>query len=242
MFNLKKELTDLFFPQKFTCNFCGREVFGKTAVCKDCEETLPYNDQAVCYRCGSKTPFPVEFCDRCSGKDWRADKSRSVFVYAPPVSFALQRLKYENQRYLAEFFAEFLYPLYMREIPACEVIIPVPLPEERLKERGYNQSGLIAERLSEKINVPVRDDIILKRKEAKSQVGLNARQRWANVSESFSVAKNARIDFKTALIVDDVLTTGATVNGIAKLLKGKGVEEVYSLTVANTLLDKRINT
>lgn len=242
MIKFKKFLVDTFFPRKLTCNFCGREVFGDVAVCEYCKNSLPYNDGFCCFRCGRKTPIATEACESCSGREWFVDKARSAFNYDKPVSYAIHRFKYDNGRFLGEFFAEYLYPLYMKDFPACDCVIPVPISKERMKDRGFNQSELLAKGVSEKTGIPLYSDVVYKSKETERQVGLNARERMINLAGSFSVKNGNKIKGKTALLIDDVLTTGATSNYIAKILKKHGAEEVYLLTIASTGRKERIKT
>ncbi len=233
MIDFKKNILELVFPRKTTCNFCRREVFGNTALCEDCKNSLPYNDGFFCFRCGRKTPNPTEACESCSGKEWFVEKARSAFCYDAPISYAIQKFKYENGRYFGEFFAQYLFPLYLKSFPACDCIIPVPVSEERMKERGFNQSLILAEYLSEKTGVPIYDDVVYKKRETEHQVGLSAKERLNNLSGSFAVKHGKEIEGKICLIVDDVLTTGSTANVIAKQLKKHGATDIYLITVAS---------
>ena len=133
---------------------------------------------------------------------------------------------------------KFSLKICLREFVAADVLVPVPMTEERRKSRGYNQAELIAENLSGLINVPVSDKAV-KIKETERQATLNAKERAENLKGSFKAYKK---DFrnKSVAIVDDVLTTGATADELARVLKRAGAGKVYVLTVASVALDKEL--
>ena len=100
-----KELKEILFPRALTCSLCRREVFHDEPFCKECISSLPYNDGPICDHCGRKTSSAAAYCDSCREKNIRFDKARSSFCYEKPISYALQRLKYENAKLLANAFS-----------------------------------------------------------------------------------------------------------------------------------------
>ena len=152
-----------------------------------------------------------------------ADGFAAGLIYSEETAIAVHRLKYGNARYLAPFFISFL------ELPAdwtFEAIIPVPLHKRRLRRRGYNQSALLAEALSERIGVPVREELIRRTRNTKTQTSLNARRRARNLRGAFAASPEAK--GMRLLLIDDVRTTGATLSECARALREAGAAAVYA--------------
>ena len=233
MEKLKEVLRKVFFPPNYTCNYCGREIFSKRAVCDECKNTLPYNDGYICDRCGRKTFAPVSYCDSCKGKELYFDIARSAYTYEKPINYALMNLKYNNFKYLAKEFAKDLKNIYLKTFYPCDVITFVPTSKEKIKERGYNQSEMIAVALSEELSLPVVCDAVIKTHDTESQVGLSQKERLINLSGSFSIKKRKAVRNKTVLLIDDVLTTGTTATLVSEKLKKAGATSVFVLTVAS---------
>ena len=230
--SLRKVLTELFFQVNYTCNSCGKEIFNGEYFCDDCEKILPYIKTERCDHCGRITAYSVNYCNSCIEKNINFDKARSAFDYEMPISALIKGFKYDGKRYLSEVFANELKKIYVREFMLADVIVYVPMTEERLKERGYNQAELIAEELSELISVPVSHNALKKTRETPRQANLTKQERRNNLRKSFTAYKN-EIEGKNVLLIDDVLTTGATADIISMLLKRKGAKTVTVLTVAS---------
>lgn len=218
------------FYEKWTCNICGVEVFN-TAFCPDCASSLSVIKDNKCKHCGRIAYSPVEFCDSCKTQNLDFDRARSLYEYKAPVSTLIQNFKYENKRYLARVLAGEFFNLYKQEEFAPDIITFVPMHEERLKERGYNQAELLAKELSVIVRVEVKE-VVSKIKETERQANLTFEERIKNLQGSFKVSKEEVKD-KKILLIDDVLTTGSTVNAISKLLKQAGAKSVYVLTIAS---------
>lgn len=233
---LKKTLIKIFCPENYTCSFCDREVFDGKPVCEDCLKTLPFNDGFICGRCGRATKSPTEYCDDCKRSRIYFDGARSAYIYAPPVSGAIKALKFSGKKYFAREFAAVMAKVYYKAYFNCEVIVPVPSSPSRIKEKGYNQSELIAAALGELTDIPVIN-AVAKKRETESQVGLTEKERYSNLSGSFKVVDAEAIKGKKVLIVDDVMTTGTTLNVMAETLKKAGANEVYGITAACALRD-----
>lgn len=234
--NIKEYLKRALFPIDLTCAACGKEIFKNGYFCDDCLKTLPFITEKRCNHCGRAAPYFTEYCDSCIERNLNFDKACSVYEYLLPISKLIKDLKYENKRYIAEILAKDLAKKYLLEFIAADVLVPVPMTEEREKSRGYNQAELLAESLSKLINVPVFPRAI-KVKETERQATLTAKERAENLKGTFKAYKK---DFcgKSVAIVDDVLTTGATSDELARVLKRAGAKEVYVLTVASVALNK----
>ena len=136
--SLRKVLTKLFFQVNYTCNVCEKEIFTGDYFCADCLKSLPEIKQDKCEHCGRITSFPVEYCDSCMQKNINFDMARSLYDYVMPINSLIKTFKYDGKRYLAEVFANKLRDLYVKEFITADVIVYVPMTNERLKERGYN--------------------------------------------------------------------------------------------------------
>lgn len=233
---IKKVAKKLLFPVNYTCNVCGKEIFDGAYFCSDCENHLPRIKQAKCNHCGRITPYAVTSCDSCVERNSNFDKARSVFDYSNPIDGLIKDFKYNGKRYLSEVFANELKTIYYSEFVQADVIVYVPMTDERLRKRGYNQARLLAEELSEILNVPVVHNAVVKTKETERQANLSRDERRVNLSKTFKAYKK-EINGKSVLLVDDVLTTGATCDLISELLKKKGAKEVTVFTVASVQIN-----
>lgn len=224
-------LSKILFSEKWTCNLCGREVFDGV-FCQDCLDKLPFNDGEICFHCGRHVKVSENYCLTCKGKLTSIDKGRSVFRYKDEVAFLIKKFKYENGQYLAKVFAPYLEKLYLKNYFNADFIVFVPMTDKALKERGYNQTELLANELGKLISVPV-NNVLVKVRETERQATLDREGRIKNLSGAFKVIDKKAIENKTVLIIDDVTTTGSTAEVIASLLKNKGADKVYLLTVAS---------
>jgi ComF family protein len=155
---------------------------------------------------------------------------RSYAQYEGPLLRALLHLKYRPNRRLAAVFAGWLSDLLKREGWRVSNIVAVPLAASRLRQRGYNQAGLIAHALSRMIELPYDAGALRRIRETPSQVGLDPAERWLNVAGAFKARSHEQ--GHVVLIVDDLFTTGATLAACTSALLENGAEQVYGLTVA----------
>ena len=210
---------------------CGREIF-EGDFCKECKDSLPFNDKKICDHCGRAVKFAEDYCSTCKGTLVSLDKCRSVFNYQPPISTLIKKMKYDNCRYLADVFSSYLSSLYFKNYFNADYLTYVPMTEKARKKRGYNQSQLLAQSLSAKIGVPVAHCVV-KTKETTRQAKLNRADRLKNLIDVFKINDKKLIKDKKVVIVDDVTTTGATSQAVAELLKKAGALQVYLITVAS---------
>ena len=234
---VKKVLKNFFFANfndlNWTCEVCGREIFEDKYFCDECYKSLPFLTDKICDHCGRRTPYAVNYCLSCKNKQTAMTVARSVFDYEMPVTLMIHRLKYRERRYLAKIFAVYMADVYFKNYFNSDVIVYIPMFKKDERKRGYNQAKLIAEELSEIINVKIAEDTLVKVKKTKHQVGLNREERLKNLKDSLKIKSAKEIKGKSVLIVDDVMTTGATVETAAELLKRRGAKEIKVLTVAS---------
>jgi competence protein ComFC len=224
--SLKKAALDLFFPR--WCVGCGREG---GYICDDCRRSLTFILPPVCPRCGR----PLDAGDECRGcvsLPAEIDGIRAPFVFNGVIRRAIHELKYRNLRSLAPSLARLLYD-YLVAIPLPgDVLVPVPLHRKRLRERGYNQSGLVAVELGRLTGVPVVTDCLVRRDYTPPQArSAGVDERHENVAGAF-VCLDDRLKDRRVILIDDVSTSGSTLNACAVALKAAGASSVWGLVIA----------
>lgn len=234
---LYKFLLNLIFVPK--CIFCKKILSLETDffVCEDCLKTLPYVKGFVCKICGKPIDmvYGNPLCFDCKNNKIYFEKAISVFFYEKNVRNAVISLKFHKNTFVAKTLAGYMAEK-AREFKEIDYITFVPLHKKRLKKRGYNQSFLLAQKISENQNIPILENLLIKSVETKVQSSLSKKERIQNIKNSFEVNKEIDIKNKVLLLVDDVLTTGATANECAKMLKKSGAKRVFVLTLAVTKL------
>lgn len=218
----------------YQCRLCHREVFNGEKFCLSCQKDIAENDQSICLNCGRKTSVTTVRCFSCS-YDWHVDKARSAYLYDGNVSLAVKKFKYRNKRYLGDVFVEKLREIYLKNEFNADVITFVPVTKSQRFFRSYNHSEYLAKKLSLAVGVECLE-LLKKIKDTDNQFRLSKDERRKNLKGSFEATKNVDLNGKRILIVDDVLTTGATSDEIARILKKRGAKSVYLLTVASTVL------
>lgn len=214
---------DLLFP--IQCAGCTRHG---TIWCQDCDSQLVRIEPPLCEQCGLERPTAGR-CPSCRQRK-PALKIRSYARYTGRLVQALLALKYRPDRKLAGVMGDWLASLLERESWEPTLIVPVPLGPRRRQQRGFNQAELLAEALSRRAAVPMRSDLLRRARETRSQVGLDRRERWRNVTAAFD-AQAGRLRGEAVLLVDDLTTTGATLSACAEALHEVGVEDVWGLTI-----------
>lgn len=225
--------SEIMFNPALTCSICRCDVFDERVFCEDCLKTLPYNNVCVCTKCGRKSKGNFEVCFTCKSDMPFYKEAKSAFVYDEPVSSLIKRLKYDNDKYIGDELAYFMAEAYIKYFFASDFLIPVPLHEKALNARGYNQALLLAEGVGKRLNVPVLDGVLIKHKESQRQATLDKKERIENLKNTFKVVDKKLIKGKDITVIDDVLTTGSTVNEITRVLYAAGAGEVKVLTAAS---------
>lgn len=226
---LKGTVLDFFFPR--WCVGCGREG---EFICASCRRSLSRVMPPLCPKCGKPQPSGV-CCPACVGWQARIDGIRSPFRFDGVMRQAIHQLKYRNLRALAQELAELLRDYLTASPMPGEVVVPVPLHRKRLRERGYNQSSLLAKELGKLIKLPVIDDCLIRQRHAPPQARtLTVEERRSNVDGAF-VCRDRRLLGKQVLLIDDVSTSGATLDACAAALKAAGAISVWGLVLAREI-------
>ena len=226
-------LNKYFYNPDWKCLVCGKEIFEGQNFCDDCKKELPYNDGPICDHCGRKVIAFENYCSTCKNVLVDLDCSRSAFSYAYPINKLIKDAKYNNAVYVIDYFAKQLSSVYFQNYFNADYLVFVPMTEDAKRKRGYNQSEILANKLSERINVPVLD-CLKKVKATQRQATLGRAERLKNLDDAFRVIDKKSVVGKSILIVDDVTTTGATSQVIASRLKKAGAKIVNLITVAST--------
>jgi len=231
-----RRLLDMLYPR--SCIGCGKsspETFSH--MCWDCWSDTLRVEPPFCDLCGDPVAGAIDHdfvCYACSAEKPAFDAARSVVRYDGAVGEALRRLKYEKALWLAPDLAEMLRNGIRAEYPGLEFdwIVPVPLYHVRRRERGYNQSAVLSFELARRIGCKPRPGLLRRIRPTSTQTHLTAPQRLSNVQHAFQTRRGTALEGRRVLLVDDVMTTGATVNACAKALKKGGAKTVHVITVA----------
>jgi ComF family protein len=197
----------------------------------ECQQRVQILNGTVCEVCG----IPQDSSGVCAA--CRADRPhfhalRAWTVFEDPVRKALHKLKYYRNFSLGDALAAQMFAFTKELNWQPDILIPIPLGRQRMKERGYNQSAMIAEPLAMALDIEFTPKALMRRKETRSQVGLSKQERQKNVLGAFQAAG---VSGKTVLVLDDVSTTGSTLSSSAEALFSVGAKDVYALTVARAL-------
>ena len=186
---------------------------------------------SLCPRCGKPQPSGI-LCPSCVGWQARIDGIRSSVRFDGVIRQAIYQLKYRNLRALTAPLAKLLNDYLSTNPVPGEVLVPVPLHQKRLRERGYNQSSLLAQELGKLINLPVVSNCLIRQRHALPQVRTSTMdERWSNVADAFTCCDH-RLRGKQVLLIDDVSTSGATLDACAAALKTAGAISVWGLVLA----------
>jgi competence protein ComFC len=223
---LKGMALDFLFPQR--CVGCGGEG---SFLCEACQRSLPRISPPVCPRCG-RPEANGQLCSGCA--EWSAaiDGIRSPFRFEGVVREAVHQLKYRNLRALVPSLSEMLDDYLKTLTLPADVLVPVPLHRKRLRERGYNQSLLLARGLGRLNSLPVVDNCLIRRKNTPPQARTSTvEERRDNVVGVFD-CRDGRLRGRQVLLIDDVATSGATLDACAAVLKASGAVSVWALVLA----------
>ncbi|WP_230976323.1 ComF family protein [Pseudothauera nasutitermitis] len=219
-------LADLLLPQD--CFVCGAPARAE-ALCPACRDELPAQGPSVCPCCALPSPSGA-LCGECQCSPPDFDATHALYRYAFPVDRMVQGLKYHRRLALARFFAGRLvdgYPPF-----EADLLLPMPLHARRLAERGFNQAVEIARPLARAWRLPLDVNGVRRVRDLPAQAGLSRAARTANLRKAFACRRD--LAGMRVLVVDDVMTTGASLRELARVLKAHGAARVENLVVART--------
>lgn len=228
---IRKHVLQLLFPVR--CPVCDDIVtpYGEK-ICLGCMEKLKLLAPPWCMRCGRKLKEEGEYCEDCQRKVHTFARGRALYEYHS-VAAAIYRMKYGGRQEYAEFFGEEMGRYlgnFIRDTNP-DGLIPIPLHRRRLNKRGYNQASLLANALGAYMGIPVYDKLLRRTKNTKPLKLQNPSERQNNLKKAFIMTRND-VKLKSILLVDDIYTTGSTIDEVTRVLKQNGVEQVYFVTLA----------
>lgn len=228
--NIIEKCLGVLYPQ--TCCFCGK--ISKEHICKECIEKITYIEEPVCKKCGKPIRYKeTEYCGDCEKTAFSYEQGKSVWLHTDVVRWSIYQFKYHNRRIYGKFYAQELFRIYGGWVRQnkIDVIIPIPLHKKRQRKRGYNQSELIARQLGKLLHLPVNAKAVVRKRNTKPQKELSHKERRHNLKEAFCVTKHWK-GKGNVLLIDDIYTTGNTIDSVAKLLRQKGADKVWFLTIS----------
>ena len=228
-----QKLTNAFFPA--VCPICGKIPDGGRKICGECRKDIVVIGNPKCVKCGK--PLMSEerlYCNDCSRKKHFFEKGASVFEYSGVFRESLYRFKYGNAREYADFYGSVAADIYGRTVIGWKihVIIPVPMYYRKEIKRGYNQAQVFAKSLSRYTHIGINEKCLIRKKNTLPQKELSDEMRKENLFKAFGVDKDQMSGCKNVLLVDDIYTTGSTIDACAKVLLAAGAERVYFICIS----------
>jgi ComF family protein len=234
--SLLGSLVDFIFPP--FCAACHRRLAGseRGAICEGCWQLVDHWPPGACQRCGAalEPEAKPRLCPNCRIDQWPCSDARAVGPFSGTVAEAIHLLKYSDHRNVARRLAGMMSesiggdPGYR----SADLVLAVPLHPARRRERGFNQAQLLADGLSRQLAIPTDEVAVARKRNTGTQTRLNRQERLENVKEIFKVNKPALVQGRTIILIDDVLTTGATIGSCGRSLLAAGASEVLALTAA----------
>lgn len=229
MFNL----LDWIYPRH--CPICDTilpQSDGK--ICLQCLEKLDYVKEPSCKKCGKKIhSMQKEYCVDCEKKEHFFESGYSLFTYNEKLKASIYRFKYKGRVEYADFYGEEIAKRLGKKISGWkpDALVPVPLHKSREYKRGYNQSYEIAKVIGKQLEIPVRNDLLYRVKKTVPQKELDENGRQNNLKKAFKLRQND-VKLNTIIIIDDIYTTGSTVDAVAVELLHAGVQKIHYIALA----------
>ena len=241
---LLKTFFQFFLPPQCYCCETFLPEGEQQGLCADCQSAIRWIEPPFCTRCG--IPFPSRegknhLCGVCLEGEKYFTIGRALGYYDGSLRKVIHRWKYGGRIHLSPLLVEWMAKGFSRywESGLFDVLIPVPLHPQRLRQRGFNQALHLARGMSRRMGIPCGNRILEKRRPTAPQVSLSGRDREAAVKGAFRLRNTGGIKGKVVLLIDDVYTTGTTVNECSKVLMAGGAQRVDVFTLAHTTLGER---
>jgi len=219
------------------CLLCDEPAGQAHPLCTECEHALPWLDDH-CIRCALPLPMAGLTCAQCSRRAPAFEQVVAPWYFGFPVDTLVSRFKHRSQwplgRLMAQLLGQALSHRFAEDLPKPDQLLPVPLTARRLRQRGFNQATLLARWLSGQLDIPCNEKLLRRIRETPAQQTLGATARRRNLRQAFGLTPDARLDGLHLAIVDDVLTTGATAQAMAVLLRKAGACRVDVYCLART--------
>ncbi len=218
------------------CALCGATALQPYALCEPCEQQLPWLDDDHCSRCALPLAMAGMECGQCNRRPPAFERVLAPWHFTFPVDTLISRFKHNRQwplgRLMAEIAGHALSHHYAEGLPRPDVLLAVPLTRRRLRERGFNQAAMLARWWSRQLAVPFFEHLLVRTRHTTAQQHLSAKARWRNLRQAFAVCGG--LHGQHVALVDDVLTTGATAQAVAQVLRKAGAARVDVYCLART--------
>jgi ComF family protein len=222
---------DIFFPPR--CVLCDRVLApGKQDICPECRKSIRYLGDQVCLKCGKPVKQEEEYCYDCLHKKHLFIQGAALFPYED-VRQSLYRFKYGERQEYGRFFGRqmALHFEEKRRLWKPDALLPVPMYRRKQRKRGYNQAKLIADSLGEAWNIPVAEGLVVRVKNTRPMKEVDGTERQNNLKKAFKISEND-VKLNTIIIIDDIYTTGSTVDAVAGVCLEAGIKNIYFLSVS----------
>ncbi|MFH1215196.1 MAG: ComF family protein [Pseudomonadota bacterium] len=229
----REALFDLCFPP--FCLSCNESLEdSRVLFCEDCFGKIKFINEPYCICCGRiYSSGENHFCSHCLKKGWHFQRARAVVIYTETVSGAIHAFKFRGRKVALHTFQKMKeQSLCCRDLVEPDIIIPVPLHSRRLRKRGFNQALLLARLFFPAEKGKIKKNLLQRQRDTISQTGLDGMARRKNMRDAFVVCLPDQVRGKNIILVDDVFTTGTTVNECARVLMSAGAKQVDVLTLA----------
>lgn len=227
----------IWLKNKQSCLLCDETTDAIFPICTGCETDLPWLGDH-CERCALPMPMAGLTCGQCLRHPPAFSEVVVPWRYDFPIDSLVTRFKHQGKwpmgRLLAELLGQSLHYRFAEGLPRPDCLLPVPLASKRLRQRGYNQAAMLTRWLGTHVNIPTDERLLLRVLETPAQQGLDAKARKQNLRKAFALADGAQTKDRHFAVVDDVLTTGATANALARLLMDAGACRVDVYCLART--------
>ena len=223
---------ELLFPRR--CPVCDKPVRpAGHLICDICKNKLKYVSEMYCMKCGKPLFKDMEeYCEDCKKKRHKFVQGKSLYEYKSAAAI-IYRFKYGKRQEYAEFLGRDMAEHFVWDMKKwkAEALVPVPIHKTRKRQRGYNQAELLANEISRCTGIPVEKDLLVRCKKTIPQKLLRDAERQNNLKKAFKMGRND-VKLSTIIIIDDIYTTGSTVNEMADVLEKMGIDKIYVLTLA----------
>jgi len=226
---LLARLGHLLWPSR--CLLCGETGADGRDLCRECAAALPWN-RSACLRCALPLPIAAAACGHCLQRPPPLDRTHAALVYGFPVDRLLPRLKFHADLCCGRLLSQLMIEAFI-DLPRPQALIPLPLHRSRLRSRGYDQALELARPLARALDLPMLDGVLVRQRRTAPQSRLDADARKRNLRGAFAVRPDAALPAHVVLL-DDVMTTGATLNAAARALRRAGAVRVDAWVCART--------
>ena len=222
---------DILYPPR--CPVCHGIVRGKDGICPPCRKRLHYINEPKCKKCGKELEKEEqEYCRDCQRYIHAFDRGEAVFAYDQLMRRSISMFKYHNRREYARVYAKEMQKHCAKFLEMCapEVILPVPVHKRKRRQRGFNQAELVAKELGKLLKIPVDTGYLYRVESTVPQKELTRQQRKVNLRKAFAIRETGKY-YERILLIDDIYTTGATIDAISEILRENQSKFIFFLTI-----------